>query len=58
MDEMNIKELRKVLNLTQSELAQKVGVDVGTVSRWERGEVKPSRLAIDQLSKLVKLAMR
>jgi transcriptional regulator with XRE-family HTH domain len=36
-----IKELREKRGLTQAELAAKIGVGVGTVSRWERGERSP-----------------
>ena len=42
---MDIRGLRKQLGLTAEELAQKLGVSVGTVSRWETGKNKPSRLA-------------
>lgn len=33
-----VKDLRETLRLTQAELAQKVGVTVTTVSRWEIAE--------------------
>lgn len=36
-----IKQNRISLNLTQSELAERFGVDANTVARWERGEVLP-----------------
>ncbi len=47
-----IKELRKKLELSQERFAQKVGVSVGTVNRWERGEHKPYPLALEKLRKL------
>ncbi len=47
-----IKELRKKLNLTQQELADKVGVDRVTVARWENGSKHPSNLARRQLTRL------
>lgn len=38
-----IAERRKELNLTQGELAERVGVDHNTVSRWELGTRSPLR---------------
>ena len=40
-----IKEARLDARLTQQELAELVGVDQNTVSRWERGETEPSDLS-------------
>lgn len=34
--ELNIKEIRQKLNLTQAELAQMVGTSIQTISNWER----------------------
>ena len=47
-----IRKLRKRLGLTQQQLADKLGVDRTTVSRWERGEVEPSPMAERQLEEL------
>ena len=38
----SIAELRRELQLTQTELADQVGVTAMTVSRWERGLVEPT----------------
>lgn len=38
----NIKRGRKLLNLTQSALAERVGVEQPTVARWEAGRRAPS----------------
>jgi transcriptional regulator with XRE-family HTH domain len=38
----NIKTGRKIKGLTQSQLAQEIGVEVETVSRYERGLLAPS----------------
>ncbi|MGH7786231.1 MAG: helix-turn-helix domain-containing protein [Candidatus Binatia bacterium] len=40
-----IRGMRQQLHLTQEELAQALGITVGTVSRWEKGRFRPSRLA-------------
>ncbi len=39
---MRIKEKRKEKNLSQCELAQKVGVNQTAVGQWERGATMPS----------------
>jgi DNA-binding transcriptional regulator YiaG len=40
-----VRYLRQQLGMTQEELAQSLGITVGTVSRWEKGRFRPSRLA-------------
>ena len=47
---MTLKELRESRLWTQAFLAQKIGVQVPTVSNWERGEQRP------QMSLMLKLA--
>lgn len=37
-----IGDLRKRLHLTQTQLANRIGVTAMTVSRWERGLVEPT----------------
>ena len=37
-----LKELRKERHLTQTDLAQALGVAMNTVSIWERGERQPN----------------
>lgn len=49
-----IKTLREQMGLSQRELAQAFGVDVGTVSRWERSVQVPPRyveLALAELQR-------
>lgn len=41
---------RKALQLTQGDLAEKVGVDVETISRFERGKHLPSLVTLKQLA--------
>lgn len=47
-----ILTLREALHLTQAELGERIGVDSMTVSRWERGAVKPGPAAVKALDKL------
>lgn len=44
-----IKNLRRSRHLTQQELAEKLGIDQGAVSRWERGHITPSARYRQQL---------
>jgi transcriptional regulator with XRE-family HTH domain len=50
----DIKELRKVLHLTQKELAKKLKVHTLTVSRWERGIRKPQAQYERKMERLLK----
>ena len=47
-----IKELRQKHNLTQRDLAAKLGVWPLSISRWETNNVKPSKRHIRQLCKI------
>lgn len=49
-----IAGLRTRLGLTQSQLAERLGVTHVTISRWENGQVKPNRLAQKALQALAK----
>ncbi|HDY90152.1 MAG TPA: XRE family transcriptional regulator [bacterium] len=52
--EVDIKALRKKLNLTQEQLAEKIGVSWRTICRWENSNIKPSPLAQKAIEKLQK----
>ncbi len=39
-----VKAVRNQLQLTQEELAHKLGVSFATVNRWESGSYKPSKM--------------
>lgn len=40
-----IKAIRAQLNLSQSELAKRLGVSFATVNRWEKERCEPSQIA-------------
>lgn len=46
----NLKDVRKKLNLTQGELAEKIGIHANHISRYERGEASPSADVLKQFS--------
>jgi len=52
MEAKEIIELRKKLEMTQQEFADKIGVDRVTVARWETNNKRPSKLAKRQLARL------
>jgi type I restriction enzyme M protein len=47
-----IQAIRAELNLTQAELAERLGVSVVTVNRWEGGANKPQRAAMARIMAL------
>jgi len=46
----NLKKLRKDNRLTQLALSKALNVDVMTVSRYERGEIDPSIIALAKIA--------
>lgn len=52
-----ILELRKKLNLSQEELAEKVGVTRQTISKWELGETSPDLKQAKELSKIFNVSL-
>ena len=44
---------RKLLGITQKELARHLGIDPTTLGRWERGESKPSKELLKKLNTLL-----
>ena len=48
-----VKHLRTQLNLSQSQLAEKIDYSVRTVQDWEQGRLKPSRRAIKAIERLL-----
>lgn len=53
-----ITALREGLGLTQGKLGEQVGVAGMTVSRWERGTLRPSAESLKALEKLRREALR
>lgn len=52
---MNIKKLRTKYNLTQSDLAELLGVTSRTIRNWESGEVpKLGKLALETIERKLK----
>lgn len=52
MTSADLKVARKKLGLSQRELAEVLGVDVGTISRWERGVQDPPKYVALALAEL------
>ena len=50
-----IAELRKEQNMTQEELAEKIGVNAKTISKWETGLNLPDSILLFSLSKELKV---
>ncbi len=49
----NIRQLRKKAGFTQIELAEKVGVSIATLRRWEAGETSPTGTKIIEIADLL-----
>lgn len=45
-----ITELRRIKNVTQSELARAIGVSVVAVSKWETGKTSPSANSLEKMA--------
>jgi type I restriction enzyme M protein len=51
-----LRAIRDKLNLTQEQLGDKVGVSFATVNRWEGGQTKPQKAAMDAIDALAEEA--
>ena len=49
-----IAERRKAIDWTQDQLAERLGVDAETISRFERGVTVPALVTIDRLAGILK----
>lgn len=52
-----IQELRKKENLSQEQLAEKIGVARQTISKWELGETSPDLKEAKELSKIFNVSL-
>lgn len=52
MKPAKIRQLRKTLDLTQQQFAERLGVSFVTLNRWENGQSKPSALGLARLQEL------
>lgn len=50
---MKLQELRKKLNLTQEQLAEKMSVSKQCISMWENGERKPDIIYLKKLAHIL-----
>lgn len=57
MSKEEIKQIRKQLGWSQERLARELGLSFSTISRWERGETKPSPAAERLLNQSVQPAL-
>ena len=53
-----ITTLREALNFTQAELGKKLDVDKMTISRWERGTMRPSENSLRLLEQVRREAVK
>lgn len=49
-----VKEVRRQLEISQEELAHKLGVSFATINRWENGKTTPFKLARGQFDAFCK----
>ena len=50
--ENKIKHYREKMNMTQQELAERLGTDIRNIRRWENGETCPNVLIGMKISKI------
>ncbi|MGB2823729.1 MAG: helix-turn-helix domain-containing protein [Phycisphaerae bacterium] len=53
-----LASLRQAAGLTQEELGRRIGRDKLTISRWERGTMRPSRESLGELAGLFRRVKR
>ena len=50
---LKLKEIRTAHNLSQTQLAEKIGVKPHTVSQWESGARTPDILTVNKIAKVL-----
>jgi len=53
----NIKKYRKKAGLTQAQLAEKVGININTLQRYEYGEREPTTSTIFKISNILHVSV-
>lgn len=48
-----LRKMRQENNLTQAELAAKIGVNANTVTQWETGARKPNIIMLKRVAKVL-----
>lgn len=46
------KAWRKAAKLTRKQVSEAIGVTVGTIQRWEKGETYPNALHLEDMARL------
>lgn len=54
---MKIKETRKLKNMTQKELADKIGVNYSVISRYENGTIAPSASRLAKIAEVLDVSV-
>lgn len=52
-----LKDHRKALRMTQSELARRMNITRRSIIRWENGQCKPSLNRVQQLAEIMGCSM-
>lgn len=52
-----MKELRKANNLTQSELAERIGVSLGAIKHWEQNKGEPNTATLISMAVLFNVSI-
>ncbi len=58
IEKYDVARLRSRMGLSQERFAEKLGVSVSSVGKWETGHHKPRGLSLRALERLRKLARR